>query len=115
MSYESRPDPLLSREEVTELRKRLLTGALVLLQLATFWVSMDSAEISVFCTIAVSTQWAWIAYIHLLFAALLLLGLASIFFARLRIGYVVLLAAGLAVLPLQAHLVERGDLRCDVP
>ncbi len=51
--------------------------------------------------------------LHLSFAALFVVGLASLRFARLRIAYVTVATVGMCLLPVQHVLVNEGRLTCD--
>ena len=113
--YRDRPDLSGSGPDKAEVRQRTLIYALLILQVVIFLTSVEWSQISLLCTLSTSKQWGWIAYIHGMFLALLLLGLISFIWPRLRLWYVVLLCLGLAVLPLQARLVEQGVLFCDGP
>ena len=97
----------------SEKQKLIFIGSLLMVQVALFWVSLDHGKISLFCTVPTSGIWAWVAYVHIGFAALFLLGVASIFWVRGRRFYVFLLAIGLVVLQLQSWLVSHGHLTCD--
>jgi hypothetical protein len=53
--------------------------------------------------------------LHFAFLGLLGVGLVSLRFRKLRLPYVVLVIAALAMLPVQASLVSHGALGCDGP
>ena len=53
--------------------------------------------------------------LHHGYALLLLVGIASLFWARARKPYIFLLAATMLALPVQAWLVRNGTLYCDGP
>lgn len=97
----------------SEKQQLLFIGVLLVLQIALFCVSLDWERMSLFCTVPTSKTWAWVAYVHIGFAALFLLGAASITWARGRGIYAILLTIGLAVLPLQWWLVSQRLLTCD--
>lgn len=98
-------------------RGAALVTFLLLLQSALLWLSMDAfMEISVLCTGPASSELSLpFALLHLLFFGLALLGLVSLAGPRLRLPYIALLAAALAMLPVQAVLVSDGVLTCDGP
>jgi hypothetical protein len=96
-----------------------LVGLFLLVQLGVLWVSVSVSgyeQTSVFCTGPTSSRLSWaFGGLHLLFLALLVMGLLSIKALRLRAPYVGLLTAALVILPVQASLVHRGVLQCDLP
>jgi len=96
-------------------RGAALVAFLLLLQWALLWLSMDAyVEISVFCTGPASSGLSLpFGLLHLLFLGLLLLGVVSLAAPGLRLSYIALLAAALAMLPVQAVLVSDGVLTCD--
>jgi hypothetical protein len=96
---------------------RLIVAALLALQLSLLWLSLGPlGQASVFCTGPNSSPLAGaFGGLHLLFLALAVLGLVSLRIARLRLLYAVLLVIGVAALPLQAKLVSEGLLTCDGP
>jgi hypothetical protein len=94
-----------------------LVVALLAIQALLLWLSLGPlAQISIFCTGPRSSTVAGLfGGLHLLFFALVVLGLLSLRFASLRLLYVLLLVMALATLPVQAKLVSSGELRCDSP
>lgn len=98
-------------------RGSAVVGAALVLQLVVLVVSMGPAvEVSPFCSGTGTDDLATIfGGVHLLLLALLLVGVCSLRFKRVRLSYVLVLLAALATLPVQAHLVSRGQLHCDVP
>ncbi len=94
-----------------------LVASLLLLQVCVGWASLSGYEqISVFCTGPASSGWGWLfGGLHLLFLALVVLGLLSLRAIRVRALYIAFLTAALVLLPLQASLVQRGVMSCDVP
>jgi hypothetical protein len=101
-----------------ERRRRLkwLVVALLLTQLAVLLVSMGAVlPISPFCAVVIARSWGWILWVHYFFGLCLLLGLASLQWPKLRPFYVAALLVAFPVLPLQAHLVAKGELGCDGP
>jgi hypothetical protein len=96
-----------------------LIMALLAVQVTLFLLSMDAgafASLSIFCTGPVASRLGLaFGLLHLLFAMLVPLGIASLWFARLRVAYAALLIGTLALLPVQAHLVEQGSMACDGP
>ena len=103
------------------LSSRLCSGkvvvGLLVLQIVIFLLSLGPAlmTISVFCTASRSSSLERFGWIHLALAALFFFfGLASLPWARLRWPYVILLLLGLSTLPVQASLVQRGSLYCEV-
>lgn len=96
---------------------RLIVAALLVLQLSLLWLSLGPFDrASVFCTGPSSSAVATVfGALHLLFLALLVLGAISLRIARLRLLYALLLLLGIAALPLQANLVASGQLHCDAP
>ncbi|MFV0645654.1 MAG: hypothetical protein ACK5NN_14375 [Sphingomonadaceae bacterium] len=89
------------------------------IQSAALYLSIEVAsfqKISVFCTAPASNTLAILfTFLHLLFFALAFVGIASLWFARLRPFYIGFLCAGLALLPIQAHFVGEGTFWCDFP
>jgi hypothetical protein len=94
-----------------------LVGFFLLVQLAVLWMSVSGFEqFSIFCTGPATSKLSWLfGGLHLLFLALLLLGLLSIKAIRLRAPYLALLTAALVILPVQGSFVHRGVLSCDAP
>lgn len=79
------------------------------------WLSMGPlAEISLFCTGA-KGRLEFFGFLHLLFAGLFVLGLVSLAWSRIRLVYAALIVVSLLALPVQARLVDRGQLHCDGP
>ena len=101
---------------------KLLTAApavvvMLLLQAVVLFVSMDTYyEITIFCT-GPSMGWVqWtFALLHLSLLGLFALGLASLAWRAARPAYLILIALGLAALPIQAMLVHSHVLKCDLP
>jgi hypothetical protein len=81
------------------------------------WLSFGPLDrASVFCTGPSSSALAGaFGGLHLLFLGVAVLGVISLRIARLRLLYAVLLMLGIAALPLQAKLVADGQLSCDGP
>ena len=94
-----------------------LVGLFLLVQLAGLSISVSGYEqVSLFCTGPAASKLGWLfGGLHLLFLALLMCGALSFVFPRLRLPYVVILCAALAVLPVQASLVHQRVLSCDAP
>jgi len=91
-------------------------------QLVVFQLSLRDGTFSIFCAGAssfdptASPELAVVfGILHLLLAALLLLGLASLKIIRLRNTYVLAAALCMCALPAQSALVEKGRLSCDAP
>jgi hypothetical protein len=82
-----------------------------------FWLSMDAyMSISIFCTVSASSHLGLLfSLLHLLFIGLIVLGILSFPLSRLRLPYIALLAAALAMLPVQGELVSDGIISCDAP
>jgi hypothetical protein len=95
----------------------LVVATLLVIQVLLLWLSLGPlAQVSVFCTGPRSSTIAGLfGALHLLFLALLFLGLLSFRFAALRPLYAALLILALAALPVQAKLVSDGVLSCDGP
>lgn len=115
--YRDRQD-LSGSIDNAEVRQRLIVGAIMIVQVAILFISLDT-NWSIICTApaglrpqSVQLAW-WFGLLHFMFLGLLLFALTSFIWPRLRLWYVVLLCLGLAVLPLQARLVEQGVLYCD--
>jgi hypothetical protein len=96
---------------------RLIVAALLIFQLFLLWLSLGPLDrASVFCTGPSSSALAGVfGGLHLLFLALAVLGVISLRIAQLRLIYAVLLVLGIAALPVQSKLVSEGQLRCDGP
>ena len=86
-------------------------------QIVVLWASVSGHEqFSVFCTGPASSSLSWLFRgLHLLFLALLMLGLLSMKVVKLRGHYLALLTLALVMLPVQARFVHRGVLSCDGP
>ena len=91
-------------------------AALLLLQVGLAGLSTDSLwQISVFCTAPASSPWSLVfGLVHALLLGLLIFGLFSLHFVRLRLPYIALVTAALIALPIQALFVTRGTLWCDI-
>ena len=72
-------------------------------------------QISMFCTAPSSGQYAWLGYVHFVYLAEFILGLAALGNVRLRLIYLPLLGLTLPALPFQVYLLDRGVLHCDAP
>ena len=98
-------------------RGTALVAFLLLVQGVLLWLSMDAYKaISLFCTGPSSSGLSLpFGLLHLVFLALLLLGLMSLFVSRLRLPYIALLTAALLLLSIQPVLVWNGILSCDGP
>ena len=103
--------------------RNLLTAApavlmMLVLQIMVLVISLDTyGEVSVFCTGPADgglLQWTF-SLLHLLFLALLAVGIFSLKFRRMRPFYLIIMVIGLVALPVQAKLVQAGDLKCDAP
>ena len=92
-------------------------AALLLLQVGLAELSTDTLwQISVFCTAPASSPWSLVfGLVHVLMFGLLIFGLVSFRYVRLRLPYIVLVTAALIALSIQAMLVTRGTLWCDIP
>lgn len=92
-----------------------LVAILLLIQVALFWLSLDALmQVSVFCTAPASSSWSLaFGIVHILLLALLLIGLLSMRFVRLRLAYIALVIPALLALPVQAAFVSNGSLWCD--
>ena len=102
--------------------KQLLSAApaivsMLILQVAVLFVSLDAYyEISVFCTGPATSWLSWVfGLFHLSFLALLALGIASLAWREARPTYLIIIALGFAILPVQATLVHSHILTCDFP
>jgi hypothetical protein len=102
-----------------DFRSRLLfwlTPALLMVQLLLLLFTVNGLDsISLFCTAASSALLSSLGFVHVAYALLVLLGVAALRWARLRLWYVLLLGLTLPALPLQAWLVGKGLLYCDGP
>jgi hypothetical protein len=98
-------------------RGAVIVVALIVLQLVILLFSMGPlVAVSLFCTgSGGSPDGTVFTAIHYMFAIELLVGLGSLHFERVRFGYAVLLIVLLCSLPVQAHMVAKGDLQCDLP
>jgi hypothetical protein len=87
------------------------------LQLVILFLSLGPLlEISAFCSGTAEDQLADIfGGVHLLLLFLLVVGVCSLRFRRLRLTYSALLVITLSALPVQALLVSHGQLHCDLP
>jgi hypothetical protein len=90
---------------------------LLALQLVLLYLSLGPLDtISAFCAGPGANLPATImGSVHLAFLALFIVGLLALRFTALRAAYTLLLVVGLCALPVQAHLVSIGELRCDAP
>jgi hypothetical protein len=96
--------------------------ALLLVQMACLWFSLQFGKFSVFCTgashftLSASAAMAFaFGVLHLLLAVILCLGIAALKFARLRMLYVIAAVVCVSLLPVQTALVNHGFLTCDAP
>ena len=90
---------------------------MLILQVVVLSVSLGGFyEISVFCT-GPTSSWLSGAFglLHLSFLVLLALGMASLAWPAARPAYLLMIVAGLALLPIQATLVRSHNLTCDFP
>ena len=95
----------------------IIVAIFLTLQVGLFWLSMSVFfRISVFCTAPASSPWSLpFGILHLIMFLLLFVGLASLRYERLRTPYIIFVALGLMMLPIQAGLVSHDILRCDGP
>lgn len=98
-------------------RGAAVVSMLLIIQAALLWASFDAyPQISVFCTgPAESRVGLLFGLLHILLLGLLLVGVLSLTYVRLRMAYIVLLGAVLIMLPIQARLVSESVLGCDSP
>jgi len=98
-------------------RGSFIIVALIGVQLALLYLSLTSLlQISLFCTGPRSGPDGTIfTAVHYLLLALLVMGIASIHYRKLRLAYALLLLVSLTALPFQARFVETGALQCDLP
>ena len=100
-------------------RGTAFVAVLLIVQIGLFLLSMDAgafAKISAFCTGPASSNLGLLfGLLHLLFLALLMVGLISLQVVRLRALYVGILALAMLTLPFQAVLVANEQLTCDGP
>ncbi len=96
--------------------------ALLLVQMACLWFSLQFGKFSVFCTGASHfTPSAFLVMavafgvLHLLLAVILCFGIAALKFARLRMFYVIAAVVCVSLLPVQTALVSHGFFTCDAP
>jgi hypothetical protein len=94
-----------------------LVGTLLAMQVTLLCLGMGQLpQITFFCTAPASSPLSVpFGLLHLLLLCLLIVGLPSLHFVRLRLYYVVLFIAVLSALPIQAALVSNGTLWCDAP
>ena len=87
------------------------------LQLVMLCVSIGPlVEMSPFCSGTGADRLASIfGGVHALLLLLLVMGVCSIWFTRLRLPYLALVLIGLCALPVQVWLVSHGQLHCDLP
>jgi hypothetical protein len=87
------------------------------LQLIILFFSLGPlVEISAFCSGTAGDRLASIfGGVHVLLLFLLVVGVCSFRFKRLRLPYAASLLIGLCALPVQAQLVSDGQLHCDIP
>lgn len=92
-------------------------AALLALQLVLLYLSLGPLDtISAFCAgPGANLSATIIGGVHLAFVALFIVGLLALRFTALQAAYTLLLVVGLCALPVQAHLVSIGELRCDAP
>ena len=106
---------------MTSLRNLLTAASTVLLmlvlQIMVLITSLGNyGEISIFCTGPADGLLPWtFALLHLLFLVLLAAGIFSLKVRWVRPFYLIMLVISLAALPVQAKLVQAGDLKCDAP
>jgi len=101
---------------MTEGRQRLGIVALLFIQTLILYMSINNFfEISIFCTATHEPALEYFGAIHWVYAGLLLLGLVSLAWRRIRLVYAASLLLSLLVLPAQAWLVDEDRLYCDAP
>jgi len=95
----------------------VIVAGLLLLQVGVLFLSVTTYEqISIFCTGPATSNLSWIfGCVHLLLLGLVIIGIVSLTVVKLRVPYIALLAAAVALLPVQATLVNRHVLSCDGP
>ena len=109
------------RLRMTGSRKAMWNARIVALllaaQLLALWLSLDAIlEASIFCTVARSVVVSWLfGLLHVLFAALFLLGLLSLRMPGIRSGYIIVVLLAFIALAMQVVLVDQGLLTCDGP
>lgn len=98
-------------------RGSAVVGAMLALQLVILFLSMGPLiRMSAFCAGPAANPIASIfGGVHMLLLILLVVGVCSFRFTRLRLPYVTLLLIALCALSVQAHLVSLGELHCDLP
>lgn len=103
-------------DEENDQRLKVAVWALLGLQLLLLWLSIDAVlAISVFCTGTKSLPLNLFSLLHFAYAALLLLGVASLLLRAARKPYAIGIVVTLAALPLQYWFVGLGYLYCDGP
>lgn len=96
--------------------KLIAVCVLIGVQAVLFWVSLQAAfEISVFCTATRVPSLELFGYVHLTYLVLLLFGLLSLVWSRIRLAYILLISLALVALPVQVWLVKNDRLYCDAP
>lgn len=103
-------------DEENDQRFKVAAWVLLGLQLLLLWLSNDTViAISVFCTGTNYLPLYLFSFLHFAYAALLLLGAASLVLRVARKPYAIGIAVTLAALPFQYWFVELGYLYCDGP
>lgn len=99
---------------MTEAEQRLGTISLLFLQALLAILSFNGVwAISLFCTASHDPALRAVGYVHVVYAALFLIGLVAIGWRGLRLPYAIALALSLTALPIQYWLVHEKRLYCD--
>jgi hypothetical protein len=86
---------------------------LLVVQVVLFFLSLSELmAISVFCSVTGGSLPPIFTIVHFTYLGLFLLGIASLFWQRGRKIYIVAISIALLALPLQAWLLDHGQLQC---
>jgi hypothetical protein len=89
------------------------TIVLLVAQVILFFLSLGQlAAISVFCSVTGGELPPIFTLIHFAYLGLFLFGIAALFWRRCRKIYIVAISVALLALPVQAWLLENGQLQC---
>ncbi|UKK86082.1 hypothetical protein L7H23_08260 [Sphingopyxis sp. BSN-002] len=101
---------------MTDARQRAAVATLLAVQLFIAAISVAAVpEIGIFCTAPQDPVLENFGWVHALYVALLLVGLASLIWKPARLPYVIAFLLSSAALPLQYWWVQEGRLYCDAP
>ena len=95
-------------------KSAMVVVLLLVVQLIILGMSFSGYDtISIFCSVPDKVGTEWVYWLHPVYGILLIVGLASLEWNRLRVIYIVLISVALPLLFLQSSMAERGLIHCD--